>query len=155
MQQVDVLITTPTRLSTYKPDQFTNLQAVATIGEAISEYLADQWACRVGAFWHCYGSPETTIVSTMSRCHCSHGENSNSCRTGKYLLTCPTDTGHDGIASIGNPVPNSFAYILGDDGLPRLFNQPGWIWIGGFGVPADCVGYESNSYRRNPFKKDG
>ncbi|KAJ9424702.1 non-ribosomal peptide synthetase [Fusarium oxysporum] len=53
LQQIDVLICTPTILSKYHPTQYPG-----------SKHLADLWANH-GTYWNCCGPTETTIVNTM------------------------------------------------------------------------------------------
>ncbi|KAF4119364.1 Acyl-CoA synthetase (AMP-forming)/AMP-acid ligase II [Geosmithia morbida] len=133
LEQINVLICTPTILSKYSPTQFPRIKTVATAGEASSQNLADLWAMHT-TYWNCCGPTETTIVNTMSR-HV----------VGQKL-------------SIGKPTPNNTVYILDDD-LNRVpLGSAGSMWAGGHGVSRGYVGLESKTkecYLADKFADDG
>lgn len=153
--QIEVLITTPTILAGYVPQRFPNLKVVASVGEGVPEYLADEWVKHVEVFWNCYGSSETTMVSAMSWHHAREHVEVEHCQNGQLHSGCPTLMGSDGPALIGNPIPNACIYVLDDFGNLRSSGLPGSIWVGGRGVSSDYVGYASDSYVPNPFLQDG
>lgn len=129
-RQVDVIISTPSILSTLDADQCHQVKVVAVAGEPCPRALADKW----GAFCNFYnscGPTETTIVNTMQL--------------------------HDLAAErlpIGKPTPNNTVYILDQDKKPVTIGEIGEMWAGG-----DCVsaGYLKNEaltderYAPDPF----
>ena len=147
-----MLITTPTILCKYEPEQFHKLKTVASVGEPISKYLADKWAAHVGSFWNCYGSSESTMVSAMSRHDHSQNIGHDICKGGGLSSGCPILMKRDGMTSIGRPIPNSILYVLDDR---RRRQQPigyvGSIWVGGHGISNDYIGYSRRSYAVDPF----
>ncbi|KAG8360258.1 hypothetical protein FVEN_g1908 [Fusarium venenatum] len=133
LQQIDVLICTPTILSRYHPTQFPRIKAVATAGEPTTKRLADLWA-EHGTYWNCCGPTETTIVNTMHK----H-------TVGKEL-------------SIGRPTPNNRVYVLDDEGKPTPMGTVGVMWAGGLGVSRGYIGLDDKTaerYKPDPFSKDG
>ncbi|KAF4987927.1 hypothetical protein FDECE_15248 [Fusarium decemcellulare] len=133
LQQIDVLISTPTIISKYHPTQFPRIKTVATAGEPTTKSLADLWASH-GTYWNCCGPTETTIVNTMQR-HI----------VGQEL-------------SIGQPTPNNNVYILDKDDKPVSMGATGVMWAGGQGVSRGYVGLEDKTaekYRPDPFANDG
>ncbi|ODA81117.1 hypothetical protein RJ55_04080 [Drechmeria coniospora] len=133
IQEIDVLICTPTILSKYHPIQYPRIKTVATAGEPTSQDLADLWATHA-TYWNCCGPTETTIVNTMS----------------KHIPGEPT--------SIGRPTANNTVYILDKQGEPVPFGEAGVMWAGGHGVSRGYVGLESKtkeSYIPDPFANDG
>ncbi|GKU00292.1 unnamed protein product [Fusarium langsethiae] len=133
LQQIDVLICTPTVLSKYHPTQFPRIKTVATAGEPTTRRLADLWA-EHGTYWNCCGPTETTIVNTMHK----H-------TVGKEL-------------SIGRPTPNNRVYILDGEGKLTPMGTVGVMWAGGLGVSRGYVGLEHKTaerYKPDPFAKDG
>ncbi|KID59605.1 NRPS-like enzyme, partial [Metarhizium hybridum] len=152
---IEVLITTPTLLSRYEPEQLPELKVLATAGEAISDYLADKWAACVPAVWKCYGFSETTIVCALSLHHITNGLGSRRCGFGLFSSGCPVLSGRDGVGSVGYPIPNLFLYVLDDNGRKRAIGYPGRIWVGGRGVSDQYISYGRHSYVTNPFRDDG
>ncbi|RGP71640.1 non-ribosomal peptide synthetase [Fusarium longipes] len=133
LQQIDVLICTPTILSKYHPTQFPRIKTVATAGEPTTRRLADLWA-EHGTYWNCCGPTETTIVNTMHK----H-------TVGKEL-------------SIGRPTPNNRVYILDGEGKPTPMTNVGVMWAGGLGVSRGYIGLDDKTaerYKPDPFAKDG
>ncbi|KAL6402646.1 Linear gramicidin synthase subunit C [Ilyonectria robusta] len=133
LEEVDVLICTPTILSKYHPTQYPMIKTVATAGEPTTQSLADLWASH-GTYWNCCGPTETTIVNTMQ----------------KHIV------GDD--LSIGKPTPNNNVYILGDDGEPAPVGATGVMWAGGLGVSRGYVGLEGKTaekYIPDRFADDG
>ncbi|KAF5631553.1 non-ribosomal peptide synthetase [Fusarium sp. NRRL 52700] len=133
LQQVDVLICTPTILSKYNPTQYPKIKTVATAGEPTTRGLADLWASH-GTYWNCCGPTETTIVNTMHQ-HV----------VGQEL-------------SIGRPTPNNRVYILNSLGEPVPMGATGVMWAGGRGVSRGYIGLDEKTaerYKPDPFADDG
>ncbi|KPM34394.1 hypothetical protein AK830_g12185 [Neonectria ditissima] len=133
LQEINVLICTPTILSRIDPAQYPTIKTVATAGEPITQSLADTWASR-GAYWNCCGPTETTIVNTMH----------------KHVVGDKL--------SIGKPTPNNKVYILGGDDVLAPEGIPGVMWAGGHGVSRGYVGLEAKTaemYISDRFAKDG
>ncbi|KAL2676641.1 hypothetical protein Neosp_010405 [[Neocosmospora] mangrovei] len=133
LQQIDVLICTPTILSKYHPTQFPRIKTVATAGEPTTKGLADLWATH-GTYWNCCGPTETTIVNTMQ----------------KHIV------GQE--LTIGQPTPNNKVYILGEDGKQLGVGAAGVMWAGGLGVSRGYVGLENKAkdkYKPDRFANDG
>ncbi|KAG6064118.1 hypothetical protein E4U32_000538 [Claviceps aff. humidiphila group G2b] len=133
LDELDVLICTPTILSKYHPKLYPKIKVVATAGEPTSQSLADLWASHT-IYWNCCGPTETTIVNTMS----------------KHVVGEPI--------SIGRPTPNNMVYILDHDGKPVPVGVAGVMWAGGHGVTRGYVGLASKTketYIPDPFANDG
>lgn len=130
VRQVDVVISTPTILSSFDADACHNVKMVAVAGEPCPRPLADTWSA-FATFYNSCGPTETTIVNTM---HLHH-------KTDERL-------------TIGAPTPNNTVYVLNEDMEPCAIGEIGEMWAGG-----DCVtaGYLHNDalnadrYRRDPF----
>ncbi|KAJ4123262.1 hypothetical protein NW768_009796 [Fusarium equiseti] len=133
LQQIDVLICTPTILSKYRPTQFPRIKTVATAGEPTTRGLADLWANH-GTYWNCCGPTETTIVNTMQK-HV----------VGQEL-------------SIGRPTPNNRIYILDSEGKLSPMGTVGVMWAGGLGVSRGYIGLDEKTaerYKPDTFARDG
>ncbi|KAG5986212.1 hypothetical protein E4U54_005548, partial [Claviceps lovelessii] len=133
LNEIDVLVCTPTILSRYHPILYPKIKVVATAGEPTSQDLADLWATHA-TYWNCCGPTETTIVNTMS----------------KHVVGEPI--------SIGRPTPNNSVYILDKDGRTVPVGVAGVMWAGGHGVTRGYVGLESKTketYIPDPFANDG
>ncbi|KAM5344225.1 hypothetical protein ACJ41O_012762 [Fusarium nematophilum] len=133
LQQIDVLICTPSILAKHNPQDYPNLKVVATAGEPSSQNLADTWAAHV-TYLNCYGPTETTIVSTM------HNH-----QVGQPL-------------TIGRPTPGNKGYILNGSLSPVPVGKVGVLWAGGWGVSRGYVGMPDKTaerYRPDPFSQDG
>jgi D-alanine--poly(phosphoribitol) ligase subunit 1 len=133
VQQVDVIISTPSILSKLDVEQCRNVKTVAVAGEPCPRPMADKWSDSC-AFYNACGPTETTIVNTM---HLHHPW------TGRL--------------TIGKPTPNNTVYILDETMNPCAIGEVGEIWAGG-----DCVsaGYLNNDqlnaerYAPDPFLGD-
>ncbi|KAJ4250659.1 hypothetical protein NW762_011918 [Fusarium torreyae] len=133
LEQIDVLICTPTILSKYHPTQFPRIKTVATAGEPTTTGLADLWA-KHGTYWNCCGPTETTIVNTMQ----------------KHIV------GQE--LSIGRPTPNNKVYILNEESEPVPVGATGVMWAGGLGVSRGYIGLREKTaerYKPDSFAKDG
>jgi amino acid adenylation domain-containing protein len=115
-RRVDVLIATPTILSSIDPDRCPRVRTVAVAGEPCPRPLADRWA-RVSTFYNACGPTEVTIVNTM----------------GRHRAGAPV--------TIGSPTPNNTVYVLDEHRRPCPIGEIGEMWAGG-----DCVsaGYLAN-----------
>lgn len=133
-EQCDVIIATPSILSSLDTDRCQRARVVAVAGEPCPRPLADSWSafCR---FYNSCGPTETTIVNTARQHY-----------PDKEELT------------IGSPTPNNTVYILDEDMQPIAIGKTGEMWAGG-----DCVsaGYLNNQvlnqerYRDDPFIGNG
>ncbi|KTC62902.1 peptide synthetase [Pseudomonas fluorescens ABAC62] len=127
--QCDVLIATPSILSTLDPQRCPDLKAVAVAGEPCPQGLAERWAAH-GEFYNGCGPTETTIVNTLCR----------------HVPGTPL--------TIGRPTPNNIVYVLDQQGRACALGEIGEMWAGGAGVTA---GYLENAeltaqrYRPDPF----
>ncbi|KAM5342759.1 hypothetical protein ACJ41O_013725 [Fusarium nematophilum] len=133
LEQIDVLICTPTILSRYHPTQFRRIKTVATAGEPTTRSLTDLWASH-GTYWNCCGPTEATIVNTMQR-HL----------VGEEL-------------SIGRPTPNNKVYILDENDQPVALGAIGVMWAGGLGVSRGYIGLDDKTterYKPDHFANDG
>ncbi len=115
--QADIIISTPSILSTIDVEQCRHVQAVAVAGEPCPRALADSWG-EFATFYNSCGPTETTIVNTME----PHFPT-------KERLT------------IGRPTPNNTVYVLDENLQPLPIGEVGEMWAGG-----DCVtaGYLNN-----------
>lgn len=130
-ETVDVLIGTPSILSSLDASRCRQVKVAAVAGEPCPRPLADAWS-RFCTFYNSCGPTETTIINTAEPHH------------------------HDKpFLSIGRPTPNNTVYILDEDLRPLPIGQKGEMWAGG-----DCVtaGYLNNPeltaerYRPDPFR---
>ena len=134
VENVDVIISTPTILSSFDADRCRNVKVVAVAGEPCPKPLADKWAdfC---TFYNSCGPTETTIVNTAQ-----HYQPSSERLT------------------IGKPTPNNTVYVLDENMQPCAIGEVGEMWAGG-----DCVsaGYLHNDqlnaerYAPDPFLGNG
>jgi len=134
VQQVDVVISTPSILSTFDVAQCRNVKVVAVAGEPCPRPLADKWS-EFCTFYNSCGPTETTIVNTM---HLHHPWSES--------------------LTIGKPTPNNTVYILDEQMQPCPIGEVGEMWAGG-----ECVsaGYLDNDqlnaerYAPDPFLGNG
>ena len=130
-EQVDVLIATPSILSSLDASRCRQMKVVAVAGEPCPRSLADTWSafCR---FYNSCGPTETTIINTAE----PH-------RPDKAVL------------SIGRPTPNNTVYILDEDLNPLPIGEKGEMWAGGDCVTAGYLGHPDltkDRYRPDPFR---
>ncbi|KAF5022546.1 hypothetical protein F66182_5379 [Fusarium sp. NRRL 66182] len=129
LEQVHVLICTPTILTQLHPTQYPGIKTIATSGEPTTRGLADLWA-KHGTYWCCYGSSEATIVSTMHK-HVAGQE-----------------------LSSGRPTPNNRIYILNEEDEPVPVGATGVVWVSGLGVSRGYIDLENETeerYKPNTF----
>lgn len=133
-QRCDVIIATPSVLSTVDPDQCGRVKVVAVAGEPCPRPLADRWARRC-TFYNGCGPTETTIVNTMQRHY-----------PDAALLT------------IGRPTPNNTVYVLDEQRRPCAIGEVGEMWAGGACVSSgylDNPGLNAERYAPDPFLRGG
>ena len=134
LRQVDVVISTPSILSSFDADELHNVKAAAVAGEPCPRPLADKWGAFC-TFYNSCGPTEVTIVNTAEQ-------------------HVPWKAG----LTIGKPTPNNTVYILDENLRPLPIGEVGEMWAGG-----DCVskGYIGNAaltderYRPDPFLGNG
>ncbi len=134
VEKVDIVISTPSILSTMDAEKCKNVKRVAVAGEPCPRTLADKWGAFC-AFHNSCGPTETTIINTAQRYY-------------------PTDE----LLTIGKPTPNNTVYILDKNLKPCPIGEIGEMWAGG-----DCVtlGYLGNvklnkaRYKPDPFLGNG
>lgn len=117
VENVDVIIATPTILGSFDADRCRQVKTVAVAGEPCPRPLADKWStfCR---FYNSCGPTETTIINTAQH----------------YQPIMERLT-------IGKPTPNNSVYVLDENRQPLPIGEIGEMWAGG-----DCVtaGYLKN-----------
>jgi amino acid adenylation domain-containing protein len=134
VRRVDVVIATPSILSTFDADQCHNVKVVAVAGEPCPRPLADRWSAFCD-FYNSCGPTETTIVNTAQQ-HFPWKER----------------------LSIGKPTPNNTVYVLDENLRPCPIGEVGEMWAGGDCVSAGYIGNERltrERYRPDPFLGDG
>lgn len=133
-EKANVIIATPTILTTIDSEKCKAIKTVAVAGEPCPLILAHRWS-KICDFYNCCGPTETTIINTMQKCESSQVE-----------------------LPIGKPTPNNTVYILNENGEPCAIGEVGIMWAGG-----DCVtkGYINNlslnekRYAYDPFLNNG
>lgn len=134
VEKANVIIATPTILTTINIEKCKEIKTVAVAGEPCPLILANTWSKKCD-FYNCCGPTETTIVNTMQKCLPNSKE-----------------------LAIGKPTPNNTVYILDENMNPCPIGAIGIMWAGG-----DCVtkGYINNEelnnkrYAYDPFINDG
>ncbi|WP_200262154.1 amino acid adenylation domain-containing protein [Streptomyces sp. HSG2] len=132
--RAEVVIATPTVLTTVDPDLCPRVRVVAVAGEPCPRALADRWAARAD-FYNSCGPTETTIVNTMAR-----------------------HTPAAARLTIGRPTPNNTVYVLDGARRPVAPGVVGEIWAGGDGVTAgylDDPELTGERYLPDPFLGGG
>ena len=119
VQQVDVVISTPSILSSFDADQCHNVQVVAVAGEPCPRPLADKWSS-FSTFYNSCGPTEVTIVNTAEQ-------------------HTPWKAG----LTIGRPTPNNTVYILNENMEPCKIGEVGEMWAGGDCVSTGYIGNET------------
>lgn len=134
VRQVDVIISTPSILSTFDAGQAHHVKVVAVAGEPCPKPLAQKWS-QFCTFYNSCGPTETTIVNTAQ----------NYTET-KFGLT------------IGKPTPNNTVYVLDENLQPCPIGEVGEMWAGGDCVSAGYIGnaaLTNERYRPDPFLGNG
>jgi amino acid adenylation domain-containing protein len=144
-QSVDVLISTPTILSSFDAEQCRNVKVVAVAGEPCPRPLANKWA-EFCTFYNSCGPTEVTIVNTVQHyCPCCG-------MTTVSPELCPE------ILTIGKPTPNNTVYILDEERKPCPLGEVGEMWAGGACVSAGYINnpiLNEERYAPDPFLGDG
>ncbi|MCO5189953.1 MAG: amino acid adenylation domain-containing protein [Anaerolineae bacterium] len=134
VKQVDVVISTPSILSTFDADAAHNVKVVAVAGEPCPRPLADKWS-QFSTFYNACGPTETTIVNTMQ-----------DYKPWRERLT------------IGAPTPNNTVYVLDENLKPCAIGEIGEMWAGGDCVSAGYIGNDDLTAARyvpDPFLGGG
>ncbi len=134
VRKVDIVIATPTILSTINTDLCKNIKVAAVAGEPCPRTLAEKWS-KFCAFYNSCGPTETTIVNTAHR-------------------FSPSDE----IMSIGKPLPNNNVYILNEHREPCPIGVVGEMWAGGLCVTKGYLNNEeltNKKYLDDPFMGTG
>lgn len=134
IQQADIVISTPSILSTFDAELCQNVKVVAVAGEPCPRPLADQWASFC-TFYNSCGPTETAIINTAQQHY--------------PWSKCLT---------IGKPTPNNTVYILNERMEPCAIGEIGEMWAGGDCVSAGYIGNEAltkERYRPDPFLGNG
>jgi acyl-CoA synthetase (AMP-forming)/AMP-acid ligase II len=58
LKHVNAMVATPSLLSSFSPEDYTNLDVVLLAGEPVSQTLADTWAAKVPTLLNLYGPSE-------------------------------------------------------------------------------------------------
>ena len=135
VKKVDVVIATPTILSSVNPKKCKQVKVAAVAGEPCPKALADTWS-KFCNFYNSCGPTETTIINTAQL----------------------YNTSVDGGLTIGAPTPNNTVYVLNENQKPCAIGEVGEMWAGGA-----CVskGYLENPslnqerYALDPFLGNG
>jgi amino acid adenylation domain-containing protein len=130
-EQVDILIGTPSILTSLDAERCQQVKTAAVAGEPCPRPLADSWS-QFCTFYNSCGPTETTIINTAEPHYADKA-----------------------VLSIGRPTPNNTVYVLDEDLNPLPIGHKGEMWAGG-----DCVtlGYLGNPdltadrYRPDPFR---
>ncbi|UZO80898.1 AMP-binding protein [Aquimarina sp. ERC-38] len=134
VSKVDIVIATPTILSSFDIDKCKNIKVAAVAGEPCPRVLAEKWS-NFCAFYNSCGPTEVTIVNTAQRFF-------------------PTDK----VLSIGKPMPNNTVYILDENQQPCKIGEIGEMWAGGACVSKGYINSETltnERYLDDPFLGTG
>ncbi|KAH7176237.1 hypothetical protein EDB81DRAFT_836340 [Dactylonectria macrodidyma] len=132
LQEVDVLMCTPSILAKYNPVRYPNIQVAATASEPSSQRLADRWASHC-TYCNCCDLSETIVVNTMH----------------KHQTYQPL--------SIGAPTPNNNISILNDDSQATDISEIDAMRADGLGVTRGYVSLPEETaerYVHDPFMND-
>ncbi|UPX20245.1 uncharacterized protein EKO05_0010485 [Ascochyta rabiei] len=132
LKQIDTLISTPSILSKYQQQSYSNIKTVVVAGEACPQSLADDWA-QGRSFYNLLGSTEVFLFSAH-----------------QHVIGEPL--------SIGRPLPNTTCYILDDTGNPVPVGQRGTLWVGGAGVSKGYINLPlttAEKFQADRFSNDG
>jgi amino acid adenylation domain-containing protein len=104
-------------------------------GEALNSSLAEPLLQKCGTLWNVYGPTETTIWS----------------------LSCPIEHGM-AVIPLGQPIANTYAYVLDEELAPVPLNVAGELYIAGEGLARGYLHRPDLTAERfvpDPFSKDG
>lgn len=134
VKNANVIIATPSILTTINPENCKDVKSVAVAGEPCPLILANTWS-KICDFYNCCGPTETTIVNTMQKCHPNSKE-----------------------LSIGKPTPNNTVYILDKNNKPCKIGDIGIMWAGGYCVTKGYINNQdltNKRYAHDPFINNG
>ncbi|WP_460862673.1 amino acid adenylation domain-containing protein, partial [Rheinheimera gaetbuli] len=129
-EQVTHLVMTPSSLLTLEQTNISSVQVVTVGGEACPEKLVDEWFPKV-QFLNAYGPTETTICSSIYQVRDNHNT-----------------------VSIGNPINNTFFYVMSKEMNLLPEGVCGELYIGGDGLARGYLNNDSLTAERfiaNPF----
>ncbi len=129
-EKVNVIISTPSILSSIDIEKCSKTRTVIVAGEPCPRALADKWSYKCEFINSC-GPTETTIINTAANHFVDKTE-----------------------LTIGKPTPNNSVYILDDDLNPLPIGEVGEMWAGGDGVTSGYIGNSQlteDRYRPDPF----
>ena len=107
---ISIATLTPSTLAALPPSRLRHLHTITVAGEACTATLVSQWATEQ-RFFNLYGPTEASIWATAAVCQ------------------------PDGqMPSIGQPIPNTQAYVLDTHLQPLPVGIPGQLLLGGVGV---------------------
>jgi len=138
-ERVSLLTATASVLATLEPDEYPDLAAVISMGEACTASMAGRWS-RACAFYNGYGPTETTIGATLGRYDGSADA---------------TRSGHPGI---GKAFANYDVYVLDLDMNRVPVGVSGELYIGGAGLGRGYINrpdWTAERFVPNPFGKPG
>jgi D-alanine--poly(phosphoribitol) ligase subunit 1 len=130
VREVDVVIATPSILSSVNSDLCRQVKVVAVAGEPCPQGLAEKWS-QFAQFYNSCGPTEVTIVNTMQLYS----------KASKQL-------------TIGKPTPNNTVYILNENLEPCAIGEIGEMWAGGDCVSKSYLGenpLNEERYKPDPF----
>ncbi|MDB4952371.1 MAG: pcbAB [Gemmatimonadetes bacterium] len=113
---VTTLTLPPSALAALPVGELPTLRNITVAGEALPAELVARWGVR-HRLWNLYGPTEATIWSTVSEC---------------------ADPARS--PDIGQPIPNTRAYVLDGAGEPLPVGVPGELYVGGAGVARGYLG---------------
>ncbi len=134
VSEVDVVISTPTILSSLDIELCKNVRVAIVAGEPCPRVLAEKWSSFC-AFHNSCGPTEITIINTVKRFF-------------------PTDE----LLTIGKPTPNNTVYVLNEDLTPCAIGEVGEMWAGGLCVTKGYINNEdltNERYLEDPFLGQG
>lgn len=131
---VDIVISTPTILSSLDAELCQNVKVAIVAGEPCPRVLAEKWSSFC-AFYNSCGPTEITIINTVKRFF-------------------PTDE----LLTIGKPTPNNTVYVLDENLQPCKIGKVGEMWAGGLCVTKGYINNETltnERYLDDPFLGQG
>ncbi|KAF2757344.1 putative NRPS-like enzyme [Pseudovirgaria hyperparasitica] len=134
LREIEILVATPTILARFDPQDYPNIRVVASRGDQMLQSTADTWVDANKTLLIGYGTPEVTIVNTLS----------------KHTSGMPV--------CMGRPTPNNTIYILDENKLHVNMGKVGKIWAGGSGVARGYIGTSELNVQwwwEDPFINDG
>jgi len=137
-ERITLVTATPSLLSGLSPEDYPDLVAVISMGEACTAASASRWMATC-AFHNGYGPTETSIGATLARFK-------------------PGDPLRAGPLSIGEPFANYTLYLLDDHFRQVPVGVAGELFVGGAGVARGYLGHPDWTAERfvpDPFGRPG